>query len=69
MKLAGAVLLVLLLPPSSPAPVVLRERGEQRAVCVEYTTASAPRQPNRSCVEADRVRAWILQNGRTESCE
>lgn len=53
---------------NKPAPVVIRELGSvDRVICAEYTSPAAPRQPNRSCVPAAMVRAWILANGR-EDC-
>jgi hypothetical protein len=56
-------------PPAKPAPIVIRElRTTDLMVCAEYTTPTAPRKPNRSCVPAAAVAGWILQNGRLEEC-
>ncbi len=61
----------VLAPTGVPPHIVLRERmltGTQ--VCAEYTTATAPRQPNLSCVDASQVRQWILANAKAdEACE
>lgn len=51
--------------PVTPPKVILRERmPTDSMVCAEYSTPSTMRHPNRSCVEASRVRLWILANGK-----
>lgn len=48
-----------------PPRYVIPERVIDGAViCATYTSASAPRQPNRACVDMREVKAWILKNGR-----
>lgn len=46
--------------------LVLKERGEDRLICAEYTSPAAPREPNRTCVDAGLVRKWILSNDERE---
>jgi hypothetical protein len=69
-KVITFVLLPLLgmafVPPTKFAPIVLRELGNvDRMVCAEYSVG-VERKPNRSCVPAAMVRAWILANGRDD---
>lgn len=53
----------------APPRYVIPERVVQGSlICAEYTSASAPRQPNRSCVDAAIVKVWLLQNGRADEC-
>jgi hypothetical protein len=53
----------------TPPRYVIPERVVQGSViCAEYTSASAPRTPNRACVDAATVKAWLLANGRADEC-
>jgi hypothetical protein len=49
--------------PTQPTRVNLREREPTREICAEYTSRSAPLEPNSSCVPAGIFRPW---NCRTE---
>lgn len=52
----------------APEPTIVLAEHPHGLVCAEYTSPSAPREANRSCVEAAQVRAWILMNGRPDEC-
>lgn len=53
----------------TPPRYVIPERVIQGAeICAEYTSASAPRTPNRTCIDAATVKVWLLRNGRADEC-
>ena len=54
--------------PPTIKRLVIPERAPDLLVCAEYTSTSAPRQPNRSCFEAAKVREWILANAPENQC-
>ena len=64
----GLVLLVVVIASlaadESPKPLVIPRKAPDLLVCAEYISQGAPRDVQRSCIDASRVRGWILQNGR-----
>lgn len=74
-RLALAALLILIAAyVYADAPTlrrtVIHERGEgDHLICAEYTSSSAPREPNRACVDASKVRDYILRNAEPAECE
>lgn len=79
MRLALLVLLPILAPClvvplvvvafEPPKPLTIPLKAPDLLVCAEYISQGAPRDVQRSCIDASRVRDWILQNGRpTDEC-
>ena len=69
MRLALLIGLLLTAAEDAPKPLVIPRKAPDLLVCAEYISQGAPRDVQRSCVDAARVRDWILQNGRpTDEC-
>lgn len=58
-------------PTEPPPPLVIRAHvPKDQQVCAEYISDAFPRDVQRSCVEAARVKEWLLMNGRpTGECD
>lgn len=65
-----ALVAVLATQATAPKPLVIPLKAHNLIVCAEYLSDGAPRHVQRSCVDASRVREWLLANGRpSDSCE
>lgn len=67
--LVASVIVALGQERHATPPIVLKERHPgDLVVCAEYTTDTAPRQPNRSCVDVNVVREFLLRNAEPAQC-